>query len=877
MTKKDENLKEVKKEEVNSTEKMINTLVDNALLALEEMKTWDQEKTDFITHSMVMAGIDQHMELAKMAVEETNKGVFEDKCIKNLFATENIWHSIKSQKTVDVIERDEQKGLVKVAQPKGVVCAVTPVTNPTSTTLFKAIISIKTRNPIIFAFHFNAQESSKKAAMIVRDAAVKAGAPENCIQWVEVPSIEATQKLMTHPGVSIILATGGNSLVRAAYSSGKPALGVGAGNAPAYIEKTCNIKRAINDLVMSKTFDNGMICASEQACIVDDEIYDEVKREFKKARAYIVKKNELKKLEDAVLNPDKTGASPDIVGRSALDIAKKAGLDVPEDTVLLIAELPEVGPKYPLSREKLSPVLAMLRAKSQEEAFSLCDDMLNLNGRGHTAIIHTFPDNADLIDEFGKRMDACRIIINSPSSIGGIGDLFNEMTPSLTLGCGSYGRNSISENVTAKHLLNVKTIAKRRNNMQWQKLPSKLYFEQNSINYLEKMKDIKKAFIITDAGMIETGLANRVYETLNRRENKVKIEMFSDVEPDPSTDTVNKGVQKIRTFKPDTLIALGGGSAMDAAKMMWLQYEHPEINFSYAKQKFVDIRKRAYKIPELGEKCSLVCIPTTSGTGSEVTPFAVITDSENGMKYPIADYSLTPTVAIIDPQFTYTLPKKMVADTGLDVLTHAIESYVSVMASDYTQGLSLKAIRLVYSYLPLSYHLGDQESREKMHNASTVAGMAFANAFLGINHSLAHKIGAKFGLAHGRANAILLPHVIRYNAKAPTKRQIWAKYDYFRADDDYAFIAKSLGLEGKTTEELVESLAKSIEILAENIDVDMTLKGNGVKKEDFLREVDDIAWLAYQDQCTTANPKEPLLDELKHILYMAYDGTGELE
>lgn len=869
--------KEAEKKVKVETEDMINELVENALEALEEMKLWDQEKTDYITHSIVMAGIDNHMSLAKLAVEETKRGVYEDKCIKNLFATENIWHSIKYQKTVDIIERDEQRGIVKVAQPKGVVCAITPVTNPTSTALFKSIISIKTRNPIIFAFHFNAQESSKKAAQIARDAAIKAGAPKNCIQWIEVPSIEATQRLMQHDGVSIILATGGNSLVKSAYSSGKPALGVGAGNAPAYLEKTCNPKRAVSDLVISKTFDNGMICASEQAAIVDEEIYEEVKKEFRKARAYIIEDKDIHKLEKAVLNEQLTSANPDIVGKDAKYIAEKAGIKVPDDTVVLIAELPDVGEKYPLSREKLSPVLAMIKAHGRADALNLCDKMLNLNGRGHTAALHTFPDNSDLIDEFGVRMDACRIIINSPTSIGGIGDLFNEMTPSLTLGCGSYGRNSISENVTAKHLLNIKTIAKRRNNMQWQKLPSKIYFERNSLNYLVKMQNVERAFIITDAGMVSAGLVNRVYDALNRRDNDVKIEMFSDVEPNPSTDTVFKGVEKMKTFNPDTIVALGGGSAIDAAKMMWLLYEHPDVNFEFAKQKFLDIRKRAYKIPEPGEKVKLVCIPSTSGTGAEVTPFAIITDSDNGMKYPITDYALTPTVAIVDPQFTYTLPKVMVADTGLDVLTHAIESYVSVMASDYTQGLSLKAIRLVYSYLPLSYHLGDQESREKMHNASTVAGMAFANAFLGVCHSIAHKIGAKWGIAHGRANAILLPHVIRYNAKSPTKRQVWAKYTCFTADEDYAAIAKMLGLEGNTTEELVESLARSIEILGRDMDVKMTLKENGVTKEMFLRDVDEIAELAYEDQCTTCNPKEPLISEIKEVLEMAFNGDGTID
>lgn len=871
-TKKEEVVEKVVLTDDQIAERM-DVLVKNAQEALDAMKDFTQEQVDHIVHAMVMAGIDQHMALAKAAVEETKRGVYEDKCVKNLFATENIWHSIKYEKTVDVIENDDQRGIEKVAQPIGVVAGITPVTNPTSTVLFKAIICLKTRNPIIFAFHPSAQQCSKLAAQVVYDAAVKAGAPKNCIQWIEHPSMTATTALLNHPGVSIALATGGNSLVKAAYSTGKPALGVGAGNCPAYFEKTCDIRLAVNDLVMSKTFDNGMICASEQAVICDEEIYEDVKREFTRNRAYYVPKKDIPALEKAVLNEDKTAVNPKVVGQTAQTIADMAGIEVPEGTEVLIAECEGVGPEWPLTREKLSPVLAMLKAKTQEEAFDLCHQMLRFNGRGHSATIHTFNDNYSLIDKFGVAMDACRIIVNSPSSIGGIGDLFNEMTPSLTLGCGSYGHNSISENVTVKHLLNIKTIARRRNNMQWQKLPSKIYFEKNSLRYLEKMPDISRAFIVTDPGMVKFGLSNRIFEVLRERDNDVKIEMFSDVESDPSTETVRKGVEKMRGFEPDTIIALGGGSAMDAAKMMWLMYERPEVKFDLAKQKFLDIRKRAYKIPELGEKCQLVCIPTTSGTGSEVTPFAIITDSETHVKYPVTDYSLTPSIAIVDPQFTYTLPQSMVSDTGLDVLTHAIESYVSVMASDYTRGLSLQAIKLVFSQLPISYHLGSHESREHMHNAATVAGMAFANAFLGINHSLAHKIGAAFGIPHGRANAILLPHVIRYNAKMPTKRQVWAKYEYFRADEDYAKIAKVLGLEGNTTEELVESLVQAIILLAKDVGQHMSIKAEGVSKEEFESKVDELAELAYLDQCTTANPKEPLISELKEILYQAYEGV----
>lgn len=861
-------LKEKKVEKLTE----VDQLVAKAKLSLVELMKLDQEQINKIVHAMVMAGVDQHMVLAKAAVEETKRGIYEDKCIKNLYSTETIWHSIKYQKTCGVIDRDMQTGIIKVASPLGVVAGITPVTNPTSTTLFKSIVSIMARNPIVFAFHPNAQNCSALAAKTVYDAAIANGAPKDCIQWVTQPSMDATSQLINHPDVAITLATGGNAMVKSAYSTGKPALGVGAGNVPAYFEKSVDIRRAVNDIVVSKTFDNGMICASEQAVIIDKEIYDEVKIEFEKNRAYIVPKKDIKKLEKYVINEEKQSANPDIVGQSALTIAEMAGISVPEGTKLLIAEVDGVGPKYPLTREKLSPVLAMLKAESTEDGFEKSRQMLEFNGMGHSASIHTFGGNNDLIEKFAEEMEACRILVNSPSSIGGIGDLYNEMTPSLTLGCGSYGKNSVSENVSVKHLINVKTIAKRRNNMQWQKLPSKLYFEKNSIRYLEKMPDIERVVIITDPGMVKFGLVARVVDVLRRRPNDVKYEIFSDVEPDPTTNTVQRGLEKIKAFEPDTIIAIGGGSPMDAAKMMWLQYEHPEVDFFGAKQKFLDIRKRAYKLPDLGEKSQLVCIPTTSGTGSEVTPFAVITDSETHVKYPIADYALTPSVAIVDPQFTYSLPKSMVAYTGMDVLTHAFESYVSALASDYTRGLSLQAVELVFSSLRDSYNTDAHDAKEIMHNASTIAGMAFANAFLGINHSLAHKIGAEFNIPHGYANAILMPHVIRYNAINNGKTQVWAKYEYFRADEDYARIAKLIGCEGNTTEELVEALVQEVVKLGKDLGLDLSIKGQGVSKEEFEAQVDKLAELAYMDQCTTANPKEPMIEELKEILYQAYEG-----
>lgn len=866
MAKKNETV--VEEVKTNDVQAVIDELAAKANVALEKMSDFDQEKVDYIVHQGAIAALDKHMMLAKMAIEETGRGVYEDKAIKNMYASEYIWNNIKHDKTVGVINEDKQKGLIEVAEPVGVICGVTPTTNPTSTTIFKSLIALKTRNPIIFAFHPSAQKCSAEAARIVRDAAIEAGAPEDCIQWIEHPSIEATQTLMNHPGVATVLATGGAGMVKSAYSTGKPALGVGPGNVPSYIEKTAKIKRAVNDLILSKTFDNGMICASEQAVIVDKEVYDEVKAEFAAHNVYFVKPNEVAKLEAVVMNEAKTAVNPKVVGHHAREIAAWAGIEVPIETKMLIVELEGVGPDYPLSREKLSPVLAMVKANSTEHGFELCEGMLNLGGLGHTAVIHT--EDEDLQVKFGLRMKACRILVNNPSAVGGIGDIYNEMIPSLTLGCGSYGKNSVSRNVSAVNLINVKTIAKRRNNMQWFKLPPKIYFEKNALLYLEKMPNVERVMLICDPGMVQFGYADIVRGVLNRRRNDVKVEVFSDVEPNPSTNTVYKGLEMIVDFQPDTIIALGGGSAMDAAKAMWLFFEHPDTSFFGAKQKFLDIRKRTYKIP-VAEKVQFVCIPTTSGTGSEVTPFAVITDSETHVKYPLADYALTPHIAIVDPQFVMTVPASVTADTGMDVLTHAIESYVSVMASDYTRGLSLQAIKIVFDYLEKSVKNPDLESREKMHNASTMAGMAFANAFLGISHSIAHKIGGEYGIPHGRTNAILLPEIIRYNAKDPQKHAMFPKYDYFRADTDYADIAKFLGLPGETTEELVEALATAVYDLGCRIGIKMNLKAQGVTQEVLDSTIDRMAELAYEDQCTTANPKEPLISELKQIILNVYE------
>ncbi|NSQ32860.1 bifunctional acetaldehyde-CoA/alcohol dehydrogenase [Enterococcus faecalis] len=864
-------VKTVKKEKTETVDvsSMIDELATKANVALKAMEDFTQEQVDHIVHQMAMAALDQHMPLAKMAVEETGRGIYEDKAIKNMYASEYIWNNIKHDKTVGVINKDEQTGLMEIAEPVGVVCGVTPTTNPTSTTIFKSLIALKTRNPIVFAFHPSAQKCSAEAARIVRDAAIAAGAPENCIQWIEQPSIDATSALMNHPGIAIVLATGGAGMVKSAYSTGKPALGVGPGNVPAYIEKTAKVKRAVNDLIVSKSFDNGMICASEQAVIVDKEIYASVKAEFEAHNVYFVKPNELQKLEDAVMNEGKYAVNPAIVGNSAEKIAELAGISVPKGTKILVAELEGAGPEYPLSREKLSPVLAMMKSNNAEHAFELCEAMLNLGGLGHTAVIHT--EDEELQVAFGLRMKACRILVNTPSAEGGIGNIYNEMIPSLTLGCGSYGKNSVSKNVSSINLINIKTVAKRRNNMQWFKLPPKIFFEKNSLQYLQKMENVERVMLVCDPGMVQFGYADIVRKELQKRKNDVKIEVFSDVEPNPSTNTVYAGTKMMVDFQPDTVIALGGGSAMDAAKGMWMFYEHPDTEFFGAKQKFLDIRKRTYKIAK-PEKTQFVCIPTTSGTGSEVTPFAVITDSETHVKYPLADYALTPDVAIVDPQFVMSVPASVTADTGMDVLTHAIESYVSVMASDYTRGLSLQAIKLVFDHLENSVKRPDMESREKMHNASTMAGMAFANAFLGICHSIAHKIGGEYGIPHGRTNAILLPHIICYNAKDPSKHAMFPKYDYFRADTDYADIAKFLGLKGNTTAELVEALATAVADLGKSVGIDMNLKAQGVSQETLDTTVDRMAELAYEDQCTTANPKEPLISELKQIILDAYVG-----
>ena len=866
-----------KTEKQIEAEAHVDILVRHGLKALEQFRELNQEQVDYIVAKASVAALDQHGVLAKHAYEETRRGVFEDKATKNLFACEHVVNNMRHTKTVGVISEDEVTGLTLIAEPVGVICGITPTTNPTSTAIFKSLIALKTRNPIVFAFHPSAQESSKHAAQIVYDAAVAAGAPKNCIQWIEKPSMEATQALMNHDGIATILATGGNAMVRAAYSCGKPALGVGAGNVPAYVEKTADIRQAAHDIVMSKSFDNGMVCASEQAVIIDKEIYDEFIDEFKSYKVYFVNKKEKAQLEEycfGVKANSKDCAlgklNADIVGRPAAWIAEQAGFSVPAGTNILAAEVSEVGEKEPLTREKLSPVIAVLKAENTEDGINKARQMVEFHGLGHSAAIHS--KDAELVKQFGKAVRAIRVIWNSPSTFGGIGDVYNAFLPSLTLGCGSYGRNSVGDNVSAVNLLNIKKIGRRRNNMQWFKVPSKIYFERDAVQYLQKMKNVNKVMIVTDEAMVKFGFLQRVIEQLHLRRDEVVYTVFADVEPDPDISTVRRGAEVMKSFAPDTIIALGGGSVMDAAKVMWLFYEQPHIDFRDLVQKFMDIRKRAFKFPELGEKAKYVGIPTTSGTGSEVTPFAVISDKQHNRKYPLADYSLTPTVAIVDPAFVMTVPPHVVADTGMDVLTHAVEAYVSTLANDYTDGLALQAIKIVFQYLESSVKNADFESREKMHNASTMAGMAFANAFLGISHSMAHKIGGYFHTVHGRTNAILLPYVIRYNGTRPAKTATWPKYNYYRADEKYQDIARLLGLPAATSEEAVSAFAQAVYELGERVGIKMSFRDQGIDEKTWMAAAEEIAYLAYEDQCSPANPRLAMVSDMKEILEDAYYG-----
>ena len=848
--------------------------------AQKQFATFSQEQVDEIFRQAALAANHNRIKLAKMAVEETGMGIVEDKVIKNNFAAEYIYNQYKNMKTCGVLEEDKTSGITKVAEPIGVISAIVPTTNPTSTAIFKCLIALKTRNAIIISPHPRAKNSTIEAAKIVLEAAVKAGAPEGIIGWIDEPSVELSQNVMRES--DIILATGGPAMVKAAYSSGRPALGVGAGNTPAIIDETAHIKMAVNSILISKTFDNGVICASEQSIIVLDKVYDEVKKELAERGAYILKGEEINKVRSIILN-ERGGLNADMVGQSAYKIAKMAGVDVPETAKVLVGEVTSVELEEPFSHEKLSPVLAMYKATSFEEALDKADRLIELGGMGHTSVLYTDQvKNRDRVLTFGERMKTARTLINMPAAQGAIGDLFNfKLAPSLTLGCGSWGGNSVSENVGPKHLINVKSIAERRENMLWFRVPEKTYFKYGCLPVaLQELADMgkKKAFIVTDRVLFDMGYTNKVTDVLDA--NGIQYKIFSDVEPDPTLRCAKAGAAEMAAFNPDVIISLGGGSAMDAAKIMWVMYEHPEVNFHDLAMTFMDIRKRIYKFPTMGQKAMMVSIATSAGTGSEVTPFAVITDEQTGVKYPLADYELTPDMAIVDAELMMTSPKGLTACAGIDVLVHSIEAYVSIMASEYTNGLALEAIRLVFKYLPDAYNEGTTniKAREKMAHASCMAGMAFSNAFLGINHSMAHKLGAFHHLPHGMANSLVMTEVIRFNSSdAPVKQAAFAQYKYPNAAWRYAKIADHLGLGGNTDEEKVELLIKAIEELQAKVNMPKTIKEAGVTEEKFYATLDEMVEQAFDDQCTGANPRYPLMRELKEMYINAYDVKAEAQ
>lgn len=851
---------------------MVDRLATNGAKALTEFHSFNQEMVDKIVKQMALTALENHEMLSRMSAEETHLGLFEDKISKNMFATEMIYHSIRDLRTVGVISENEHEGTYELAEPVGVIAALVPITNPSSTVIYKSLISLKTRNPIIFSFHHLGQKTGITTATLLRDAAIKAGAPENCIQWIEAPSRQAVNELMRHPLVSLILATGGSSMVKAAYSSGKPAIGVGPGNVPCYFEKTANIKNSVQDLLLSKTYDNGMICASEQALIIDKDIYTEIVTELIANNCYFLNPEEKEMLEKIAINKDTNALNPLVVGLPAYKIAQMAGIEVPVDTKILIVELDGVGPQYPLSCEKLSPILVCYKANSLEVAFKLAEETLEYGGLGHTASIHT--NDQTIIDQFALRMRAGRILVNTPSAQGATGNVYNDFLPTLTLGCGTYGGNSVSTNVGAVHLINIKKVAKRNVTPQVLRTTPQIYYKKNSVQVLEIMPDITRAFIVTSPSSVKNGYVDKVLHFLKKRKDFIDYAVFSEVEPDPSIETVKKGAELMRHAQPDVIIALGGGSVLDAAKGMWLFYEYPESDFNALKQKFLNPRKRVVTYPKLRSKARLFAIPTTSGTGSEVTSFSVITDKKAGIKYPLSDPELLPDVAIIDPQFTFSVPKRITADTGMDVLTHALEAYVSVASNDFTDGQIIKAIQLVFEYLPRAYRDGwDEVAREKMHYASTLAGLAFNNAFLGINHSLAHAVGAEFHIAHGRANSIFLPHVIRFNSKKPTKFTPFANYQQYVAGERYAELARMLGLPARSTEEGMENLIEEIINLARQLDMPLSLKACGIDQAEFESKINALALNAFNDPDTNVNPKRPLTRELEEILRQAYKGV----
>ncbi|MFR0571185.1 bifunctional acetaldehyde-CoA/alcohol dehydrogenase [Ligilactobacillus salivarius] len=863
-------------------------LVEKALKAEQEYSTFSQEQVDKIVAAAALAGSEAALILAHEAVDETGRGVVEDKDTKNRFATENVYNAIKNDKTVGVIEEDKIKGEVKIAAPLGVLAGIVPTTNPTSTAMFKSLLALKTRNAIVFAFHPQAQKSSAHAAKIVYDAAVKAGAPKNIIQWIEEPSLEKTTALIQNPKIASILATGGPGMVNAALKSGNPSMGVGAGNGAVYVDHTAHLDRAVEDLLLSKRFDNGMICATENSAVVEAPIYDEWLKKMEEKGAYVVPKKDYKKIEDFVFN-DRHGVNGPVAGKPARWIAEQAGVELPEGKDVMLFELSAKNIGEKLSSEKLSPLLSVYKAKDREDGIKTVAALLDYQGAGHNAAIQIGSQSDPFVKEFGDRTKAARILVNQPDSIGGIGDIYTDgLRASLTLGTGSWGKNSLSHNLSTSDLLNVKTVAKRRNRPQWVRLPEKIYYEKNAISYLQdETEDINRAFIVADPGMVKFGFVDKVYDQLAARENEVKTALYGTVRPDPMLGQTIEIAQQMAQFEPDTVIAIGGGSALDATKIARYIYEYsldqePGFLDSYEKvsevfkelqQKFVDIRKRIVKFHH-AKKTRMFAIPTTSGTGSEVTPYAVITDDNTHVKYPLTDYELTPQVSIVDPEFVMTVPKRTVALSGLDSLSHALESYVSVMASDFTRPWSMQAIKLVFENLEASYNydpkhptLEGEKARENMHYAATLAGMAFANAFLGINHSIAHKTGGEFGLPHGLAISIAMQHVIKFNgASGRVKRTPFPRYEVYRAQKDYADIARALGLKGNSDAELVDALCNKINDLMKKLDVEPKLSANGVTKEQFEKALDKMVDRVYDDQCTTANPRQPYLEEIRQLL-----------
>ena len=855
--------------------------IDNLSIKMKELKeaqrefaTYSQEQVDKIFYEVAMAANKARFSLAKMAVEETGMGVLEDKVIKNHYAAEYIYNAYKDTKTCGVIEEDDIFGIKKIAEPIGVIAAVIPTTNPTSTAIFKILLALKTRNAIIISPHPRAKNCTNYTAKFLLEAAVKAGAPKNIIGWIDVPSLELTNEVMHE--ADIILATGGPGMVKSAYSSGKPAIGVGAGNTPVIIDETADIKMAVNSIIHSKTFDNGMICASEQSVTVMESIYNEVKKEFAFRGCYFLKKDELDKVRKTIIIGGSLNAK--IVGQPAYKIAEMAGVSVPENTKILIGEVESVDISEEFAHEKLSPVLAMYKAKTFNEAVAKAERLVADGGYGHTSGIYIDVNEKEKLNIHQNAMKTCRILVNTPASHGGLGDLYNfKLTPSLTLGCGSWGGNSVSENVGVKHLINIKTVAQRRENMLWLRTPEKVYFKRGclpvALDELGSVMHKKRAFIVTDTFLYKNGYTDVITNKLD--EMGIRYSCFFDVTPDPTLQCAREGVKAMTAFEPDVIIALGGGSAMDAAKIMWVMYEHPEVNFEDMAMDFMDIRKRVYKFPKMGEKAYFVAIPTSSGTGSEVTPFAIITDKDTGIKWPIADYEILPNMAIVDVNNMMDQPKGLTAASGIDVLTHALEAYVSIMATDYTDGLALRAMKLVFDYLPSAYENGsaDPIAREKMADASCLAGMAFANAFLGVNHSMAHKLGAFHHIAHGLANAVILTRVMRYNASdVPTKMGTFPQYEYPKAKARYVEAAKYCGVTGKNDDEIFENFIKKIEELKKLIGVKETIALYGVEEKYFLDTLDEMSEQAFNDQCTAANPRYPLISEIKELYLDAYYG-----